>query len=130
MLAALQIRANQQSITANLWNLTAYIYHALIIVTGGFSKKTFFIIIFSRTQIFFKKSVERNFEIFTGKHLCWSLFLIKLQALGPVTLRPSTLFQPRHKRDFNTGDFNRVKIAKFLRTAFFMKHLRWLLLSV
>ena len=44
MLAALQIRANQQSITASLWPLTAYIYHVMIIVTGGFSKKTFFII--------------------------------------------------------------------------------------
>ena len=124
MLATLQIRADRRSITANLWPLTAYIYHAMIIVTGGFSKKTFFIIIFSRKQIFFKKGVERNLAIFTGKQLCWSLFLIKLQAL-----RPATLFQPRPKRDFNTGDFSRVKIAKFLRTAFLMEYPRWLLLS-
>ena len=27
-----------------------------------------------------KISVRKNFAIFTGKHLCWSLFLIKLQA--------------------------------------------------
>ena len=27
-----------------------------------------------------KKSVLTNFAIFTGKHLCWSLFWIKLQA--------------------------------------------------
>ena len=50
--------------------------------------------------MFFKTGVIRNFAIFTRKHLCWSLFLIKLQAL-----RPATLFQPRPKRDFNTGDF-------------------------
>ena len=31
----------------------------------------------SRTQMFFKTGVIRNFTIFTGKHLCWSLFLIK-----------------------------------------------------
>ena len=27
-----------------------------------------------------KKSVVKKFAIFTGKHLCWSLCLIKLQA--------------------------------------------------
>ena len=43
--------------------------------------------------------VNRNFVIFTRKHLCWSLFLIKLQALWPAIL-----LQPDLKRDFNTGD--------------------------
>ena len=38
----LQIRGGQQSITANLWPLTAHIYHVMIIVTGGFSKKSFY----------------------------------------------------------------------------------------
>ena len=31
-------------------------------------------------QMFFKISVLRNFAKFTRKHLCWSLFLIKLHA--------------------------------------------------
>ena len=77
---ALQIRASQQSITASLWPLTAHSYHVMIIVTHGFSKKSFFIIICrsSSTQLFFKTSIIRNFAIFTGKHLSWSLFLIKL----------------------------------------------------
>ena len=35
----------------------------------------------SRSQMFFKIGVLRNFKIFTGKHLCQSLFLIKLQVL-------------------------------------------------
>ena len=30
-------------------------------------------------QMFFKIDVLKNFAIFTGKYLCWSLFLIKLQ---------------------------------------------------
>ena len=34
----------------------------------------------SRQEVFYKKSVLRNFAKFTGKHLCQSLFLIKLQA--------------------------------------------------
>ena len=33
----------------------------------------------SRPEMFCKKGVLKNFAIFTGKHLCWSLFLIKLQ---------------------------------------------------
>ena len=28
----------------------------------------------TRSQIFFKIDVLKNFAIFTGKHLCWSLF--------------------------------------------------------
>ena len=72
MLVALQIRTNQLSISANLWPLIAYIYQVMIIVTGGFPKKTYFIIIFrsSRTQIFFKTGVVRSFEIVTEKRLC------------------------------------------------------------
>ena len=34
----------------------------------------------SRPEVFCKKGVLRNFTKFTGKHLCQSLFLIKLQA--------------------------------------------------
>ena len=43
--------------------------------------------------MFFKIGSIKNFAIFTGKHLCWGLFLIKLQVLP-------------------------VDIAKFLRIAF------------
>ena len=46
----------------------------------------------SRSQVFFKIGVIKNFPIFTGKVLCWSLSLIKM--CFPVN------------------------IAKFLRTAF------------
>ena len=35
----------------------------------------------SRLQLFFKIGVLKNFAIFTGKHLCWSLFLIKPSGL-------------------------------------------------
>ena len=43
-----------------------------------------------------KKDFLKNFANFTGKHLCWSLYLIKLQAFKPATLL---------ERDFNTGAF-------------------------
>ena len=36
--------------------------------------------------MFNKKAVLKNFAIFTGKQLWWSLFLIKLQAFRPVSL--------------------------------------------
>ena len=38
----------------------------------------------SRSHMFFKISVLKNFTNFTGKHLCWSRFLVNLQALGDV----------------------------------------------
>ena len=31
-------------------------------------------------EVFYKKAAPKNFTIFTGNHLCWRLFLIKLQA--------------------------------------------------
>ena len=34
----------------------------------------------SRWQMFFKIDALKNFAIFIGKHMCWSLFLIQLQA--------------------------------------------------
>ena len=32
-------------------------------------------------EVFSKKVVPQNFAVYTGKHPCWSLFLIKLQAI-------------------------------------------------
>ena len=54
------------------------------------------------SQMLFEIGVLKNFAIFRGKYPC--LFLIKLQVCNFP-----------------------VNITKFLRTAFFMKHLRWLL---
>ena len=39
----------------------------------------------SRSQMFLKIGVFKNFTIFTGKQLCWSLFLIKLLGFRPAT---------------------------------------------
>ena len=50
----------------------------------------------SRMQVSFRIGVLKNFAHFTGKHLCRSPFLIKLQALRLVTLL---------KRDSKTGVF-------------------------
>ena len=30
-------------------------------------------------ELFYKKAVFKDFAVFSGKHLCWNLFLIKLQ---------------------------------------------------
>ena len=65
----------------------------------------------SRSQMFFKMGVLKNFAIFTGKHLCWYFFLIKLQV-------STTLL----KRGSNISDFP-VDLAKSLRTALFAEHL-------
>ena len=63
-------------------------------------------------EVFYKKTVLENFAIFTGKHLYWSLFLIKLQAL-----RLGTLLNRRHQhRCFpaNIGKVFRTPILKNL----------------
>ena len=56
-----------------------------------------------------KKSVFRNFASFTGKQLCWSLFLIELQAFRPAVLL---------KRDSNTDVF-------LWNLQIFKEHLIW-----
>ena len=68
--------------------------------------------------MFFTIGVIKNFTNFIGKHLCASLFLIKLQAVRILTLS---------NRDSNTM-FSIKICAKFLRTLFFTEHLWWLLL--
>ena len=50
----------------------------------SYSKNTFFTNDFFQSscpKMFFKIDVFKNVANFTGKHLCWSLALIKLQAL-------------------------------------------------
>ena len=58
-----------------------------------------------------KKTLLKNFAIFTGKQVCWRLFLIKLQAFSPATVL---------KRDSNTSVF--LCILRIFK--FFEKHLR------
>ena len=59
----------------------------------------------SHLQMFFKIGVFRYFAIFTRKHLCWSLFLIKRLKKRLYKETPNECFP--------------VNIAKSLRTAFF-----------
>ena len=59
-------------------------------------------------QIFLKIGVLKNFAIFTWKHLCWSLYLITLEAWWPATLLKKRL---QHRCFL-------VNTAKFLRAAF------------
>ena len=70
--------------------------------------------------------------IFTGKHLCWSLFLIKLQAFRKVAgLQTFNKVQVCNfiKRRFQHRYFP-VNIAKFLSTTFFTEHHQRLLLAI
>ena len=57
--------------------------------------------------MFCKKGILRNFAKFTGKHLCRSLFLIKLEASTCNLIKKETLAQVFF-----------VNFAKFLRTLF------------
>ena len=68
--------------------------------------------------MFCKKGILKNFAKLTGKHLCLSLFLIKLHAWLAALLKKRLWY-----KCFS------VNFAKLLRTPFFVQHLRWLLLS-
>ena len=61
-------------------------------------------------KVFYKKAVLKNFATVTGKHLCWSLFLIKLQ-----------IFRLDSKKDSNTGVL--LWICKIFKNSFFEEHL-------
>ena len=58
LLATLQIRAGQLSISTNLWPLIAHIYHVMIIMTSSFSKKSFYYYYF-----YFVESFLNNLEL-------------------------------------------------------------------
>ena len=66
-----------------------------------------------------KKGVLRNFEIFTGKHLCQSLFFNKVAGLRPATLSKKRLLH----RCFP------VNFATLLRTLFLQNTSERLLLQ-
>ena len=60
-------------------------------------------------EVFCKKAVLRNFTIFTGKNLCWSLFLTEL---------PGNLFKKTPTQLFSSEYFGSRK------NKYFEKHLR------
>ena len=72
----------------------------------------------SRLEVFCRKSVLRNFEIFTGNHLYQRLLFNKVAGLRTVTLL---------KKRFWYRCFP-VNFSKFLKTPI-TEHLRWLLLK-
>ena len=77
-----------------------------------------YIYISSRSEVVFKKGVLKNFGKFTGKHE--SLFFNKATGWGGQLYEKKRL----RKRCFP------VNFAKFLRTVYFIEHLRWLLLDI
>ena len=62
--------------------------------------------------MFLKVGALENFANFTGKHLCWILFLIQLQAVRPATVL---------KRD--SGQVFSCEICKIFKDTFFTEHL-------
>ena len=112
------------------WPLQAFFYRTPTVAASGFSRQQilfffFWYLLLTVAPAFFpnsfenmsgnfrsshwnslKKGVLRNFANFTGKQLCWSLFLIELQPLG------LQLYKKRlQHRCFP------VEFTKFLRTS-------------
>ena len=78
------------------------------IIVSEYVSDFFYFCIFHFESIKFRSSrSQMSFKIFTEKHLCWSLFVIKLLARKPIDL----LKRLQHK-------CFPINIAEFLRTAF------------
>ena len=77
-----------------------------------FLRTGFFIEHLQNQSIFLKIGFLKSFANFTGKHLCWSLFLKNLQAEGLQL----------HKKRLQHSCFL-AEFAKFLRTTFLKEHL-------
>ena len=85
----LQSSGNHSLVTMKLWE-TLYLSlggHYFVNSFRGTGTRS------SHRRCSVKKDVLWNLAIFTGKHFCWSLFLMKLQAFR------------QHERDSNTGVF-------------------------
>ena len=70
-----------KNLNATSWAAKSFLSHS----HGYFQQRFHILFRSSRSEMFFKIDVLKSFGIFTGKQLCWSLFLIKLQALYPYT---------------------------------------------
>ena len=65
----------------------------------------------SHRRCFIKKAFLKNFEILTGKHLCWSLFFNKVAGLRPA-MWATTLIEGYRKGIFNCQ--NNLKTNHYL----------------
>ena len=68
----------------------------------------------SRSQMFFKIDVLKNFIIFTGKHLCWSLFLIKLQAFSCFPVNNAEFLKAALFWNNSGGYFSRCFVLHYI----------------
>ena len=75
--------------------------------------------------MFFKIGVLRNSPVFTGKHVCWSLFLIQFQAL-----RPAQVFSSEYCEIFTNSFFYRTPRVTSADLLFLIKNnAGWFLLK-
>ena len=68
----------------------------------------------SRWQMFFKKAALKNFVIFTGKHLCWNLFLTKLQVFRCFPVNIATFLRAAFWWNTSSGCFCRCSVLHCL----------------
>ena len=72
----------------------------------------------NRLQMYFKLGALKNFAIFTGKHLCWSLFLLRIVFIIIIFFFIKILFFINFIKKRLQHHCFPVSIANFFRTAF------------
>ena len=61
----------------------------------------------------YKEAILKNFAIFTGKHLCWSIFLIKLHAFKLYYESPTQVFSCKYGQSFKNNFSRWINSIKF-----------------
>ena len=87
----------------------------------------------SRSQLFFKIGALKNLAIFTQKHLCWSLFLIKLQAWRcyycSFLIKTNDMIFHLHSL-FHCVTWERIHKPMGLKTGAVLKSRKWLMSKI
>ena len=84
----------------------------------------------SRSHVFFKKGVLKNFVIFKEKQMCWSLFLIKLQDVVSIWPKKTTSFCDPYFPNVFSNKFLKHRRSYFKWFGFFSLYLIEEIISV
>ena len=103
-------------------NVYVYMYNACLswCLPVSLCVEVYHSVILQSPQVFYREAVLQNFAIFTGKYLCWSLLLIKLQFSRPATLlkrNSNSVFLQHHFLKKKTFFEEQLQMAAFEKSA-------------
>ena len=95
------------------WNINLLVKKAFLIFSWGVKLQQWRQME-SQSPVFCKKNAHKNFSNFTGKNLCWSLFLIKVACQG-LQKKSCTCFPENFVKFLRTAIFRNICKSKSSR---------------